>query len=153
MPRPKRRAPRQQLTPGQAAYVLQRLVRDRKISAAELNRYVSDLGQEIKDLENRLAALRAAHAAGPVAAGAAAPVRRRRRVRKAAAAAAPAKAAKAGKRAKAAITPEQLASRQLQGRYLGLVRQFSVNRRAYYAKVAKDRGREAAIKEMLEARK
>lgn len=61
----------------------------------------------------------------PVAA--AAPVKRRRRSR---------------------ITAEQLASRQLQGRYLGLIRQIPASRRGLIQKIAKDRGREAAINEM-----
>ncbi|HEY6140604.1 MAG TPA: hypothetical protein VI670_22850, partial [Thermoanaerobaculia bacterium] len=51
-----------------------------------------------------------------------------------------------GKRA--ALTPEQLASRQLQGRYLGLIRQIPANKRGQYQKTAKEKGREAAIKEM-----
>jgi hypothetical protein len=41
-----------------------------------------------------------------------------------------------------------LASRQLQGRYLGLIRQIPASRRAAFQKIAKDRGREAAINEM-----
>ncbi len=49
------------------------------------------------------------------------------------------------------LTGEQIASRQLQGRYLGLIRQIPATRRAHYAKIAKDRGREAAIKEMQSA--
>jgi hypothetical protein len=51
------------------------------------------------------------------------------------------------------LTPEQLASRQLQGRYLGLIRQIPANKRASYQKTAKERGREAAIKEMQETLK
>ncbi len=49
------------------------------------------------------------------------------------------------------LTGDQIASRQLQGRYLGLIRQIPATRRARYAKIAKDRGREAAIKEMQSA--
>ena len=67
-------------------------------------------------------------AASPAAA--AAPVKRRRRAR---------------------ITPEQLASRQLQGRYLGLIRQIPASRRGQYQKIAKDSGREAAINAMKSA--
>jgi hypothetical protein len=72
-----------------------------------------------------------------------------------ASAAAPAAAkggAKKGGR-KSAITAEQLASRQLQGRYLALVRQFPERKRIEFAKIAKEKGREAAIKEMQDARK
>jgi hypothetical protein len=44
-----------------------------------------------------------------------------------------------------------LASRQLQGRYLALVRRFPATRRAAIARTAKERGREAAIKEMQDS--
>ena len=69
----------------------------------------------------------------------------------AAAPAAAAAPAKRGRKRRSAITPEQLASRQLQGRYLALVRQIPANKRAQYAKTAKEKGREAAIKEMQDA--
>jgi hypothetical protein len=59
--------------------------------------------------------------------------------------------AKRGRRRKSAITPEQLASRQLQGRYLGLIRQVPANKRAQYQKIAKEKGREAAIRELQDA--
>jgi hypothetical protein len=52
------------------------------------------------------------------------------------------------RRRRSRITPEQLASRQLQGRYLGLIRQIPASKRAQYQKIAKERGREAAINEM-----
>lgn len=170
------------LSPGQAHYVLERLIGERRVSATEIEHYVGQMGREISDLEQRLARLR--DAAGPAAAAASAgvaagttAVRGRRRGRppgsgkkaagrpgrppgsgkkpgrpaKAAAAAAPAPAkggAKRGRKARAAITPEQLASRQLQGRYLALVRQFPESKRAQYAKIAKEKGREAAINQM-----
>ena len=161
------------LSSGQAAYVLDRLISERRISPGEINRYVSEMSQEISQLERRLASLRAA--AGPAAAAAAgiaagiaggAIARRRRRRRgpgrppgkrkpgrpPASASAAKASAKKRGRR-RSAITPEQLASRQLQGRYLALVRQFSATKRPAFAKTAKEKGREAAIKEMQDALK
>jgi hypothetical protein len=61
-----------------------------------------------------------------------------------------AKASKKGRK-RAAITSEQLASRQLQGRYLALVRRFPAAKRAGFAKTAKEKGREAAIKEMQDS--
>ena len=192
MPRPRKNATGGggSLSSGQASYVLDRLIAERRISPGEINRYVGEMGREISDLEARLARLR--EAAGPAAAAAAglvagaagaALVRRGRRpgrpgrppgrprgsksgrgpgrprknaapVAAAASAAAPqAGGAKRGRRgkSKASITPEQLASRQLQGRYLALVRQFPENRRTAFAKTAKEKGREAAIKEMQEA--
>ncbi|HEX7152332.1 MAG TPA: hypothetical protein VF618_12660 [Thermoanaerobaculia bacterium] len=134
---------------------------------------------EISELEQQLARLRAAHggesggssASGAPARGgarrgrppgsgkraAAAPTGRRRgRPSKAAAASGDqsssgeSAAAPAGRRRRrqSAITPEQLQSRQLQGRYLALVRRFPANKRAQYARIAKEQGREAAIKEM-----
>jgi O6-methylguanine-DNA--protein-cysteine methyltransferase len=72
-----------------------------------------------------------------------------------AAAAAPAAAESTGgvkrRRRRSRITPEQLASRQLQGRYLGLIRQIPATRRAQYQKIAKESGREAAINAMKSA--
>jgi hypothetical protein len=163
------------LSPGQASYVLDRLVADRRLSAGEISRYVSDMHREISDLESRLNSLRSAAgvgAAAPVrrrpgrppkaasAAGAPAPVQRRGRKRRgrppaaaSAAAAAPAAVAapvgrRRGRKRRSAITPEQLASRQLQGRYLGLIRQIPASKRGQYQKIAKDQGREAAIREM-----
>jgi O6-methylguanine-DNA--protein-cysteine methyltransferase len=53
------------------------------------------------------------------------------------------------KRRSSKITAEQLASRQLQGRYLGLIRQIPASKRGTYQKIAKEKGREAAIKEMM----
>jgi hypothetical protein len=151
---------------------LERLIGERRISAGEISRYVGEMGREISDLEARLQRLREAQGGGGTGSGAAAPARRGRRPGRpgrppgrppgrrpgrppaAAAAAAAAPAAKPGRRRgrrRSAITPEQLASRQLQGRYLALVRQFSENKRAQYAKIAKERGREAAIRDMQDA--
>lgn len=186
MPRPPRQSSGS-LSPGQAHYVLEQLIKERRISPGEISRYVGDMGREISDLESRLQRLREAHggSGGGSSAAAPAPAKRgpgrppgsgagRRPGRPgrppgrpgrppgrppasantaAAAAPAPSKGGKKGRKARAAITPEQQASRQLQGRYLGLVRRFPESKRAYYAKVAKEKGREAAIKEMTDANK
>lgn len=174
MPRPRLNAPAPQLTGGQASYVLDRLIADRRISPGEVSRYVSDMHREISDLESRLQTLRA-HAGASTGAGSGPSVtatgkrrgrppgsgKRRGRPpgsgKKAAAAASPA-AATAGtgggvkrRRRRARITPEQLASRQLQGRYLGLIRQIPATRRGQYQKIAKESGREAAISAMKSA--
>lgn len=192
MPRPRLNVPAPQLSHGQAAYVLERLISDRRISPGEVSRYVSDMHREISDLESRLQTLRS-HVSGstgtgsgggtgsgattgarrgrppgrppgrPAGSGVTASGKRRGRppgsknVASSAAApsAAPSAAAaapSAGKRRRRArITPEQLASRQLQGRYLGLIRQIPANKRAQYQKIAKDSGREAAINAMKSA--
>lgn len=52
-----------------------------------------------------------------------------------------------------ALTAEQIASRQLQGRYLAMVRRFGKRDRAHFSKIAKEKGREAAIREMQKASK
>ena len=181
MPRPRTQTSTT-LSPGQATYVLERLVADRRISPGEIYRYLSDINREISSLEERLNSLRGAagHGTGTgTGFGGAAPRRRGRRPgrprgtgRAAAASGASAAAAaptgrrrgrppgrKPGRpaggggkkrRGGAALTPEQRASRVLQGRYLGLIRQIPANKRGQYQKTAKERGREAAIKEMQE---
>jgi len=140
------------------------MISDRRISPGEVIRYVNEMQREIDELEKRLNSLRAAVGGGGGMtagnAGAAAPRRRgrppgsRNRARAAApapaAAAAPAKGRR-GRRGRTAITAEQLASRQLQGRYLGLIRQIPASRRGPYQRTAKEKGREAAIKEMQAA--
>jgi hypothetical protein len=192
MPRPRKNTSPSgtQLSSGQAAYVLERLIRERRVSQTDINRYVAEMGREISDLEARLQRLR--DAAGPVAAaavagiasaaGAAAAVVRRGRkpgrpkgavgrppgrppgrpagssnasATPAASAGAGAGAASGGatRRRRSPITAEQLASRQLQGRYLALVRQIPASKRAGFARIAKEKGREAAIKEMQDSLK
>jgi len=182
VPRP-RTSPQASYSHGQASYVLDRLVSERRISPGEVARYINDMQSEINDLERRLEALRAAATGGGMSSGggaAAAPAPRRRgrppgSGRKAgrppgrppgrpgrppgrppAAAspvAAPAAKAPDRRRRRSAITPEQLASRQLQGRYLGLIRQIPATRRAQYQRIAKERGREAAIGAMMDTLK
>ena len=140
MARPRKSA-EHDLTPGQASYVLQRLIGDRRITRNDVHRYLNDMRREIGELENRLASLRAA--TGGAIRSAISALRPGRRGRP--------PAAEGRKRRRARITPEQLASRKLQGRYLGLIRQIPASRRAQYQKIAKDKGREAAIKEMQTA--
>jgi len=136
VPRPKSSRP--QLTPGQASYVLDRLIGDRRVSAGEVARYVNDMRREIDELQQRLESLRAASSGGERPA----PPRRRGRP--------------AGPRGRrrgrpTAVTAERRASQQLQGRYLGLIRQIPKTKRGQYQKIAKEKGREAAIKEMVSA--
>jgi hypothetical protein len=150
MARPRKSASQHNFTPGQAKYVLERLIKDRRISASDIRAYVDEMRHEIGVLEERLRSLR--EATGEAIRGviqALTPGRRRGRppgsVTKQPA---PAAKPRARRRRRARITPEQLASRQLQGRYLGLIRQIPASRRGQYQKIAKERGREAAIKEM-----
>ena len=151
MPRPKKNAAANpSLSPGQAAYVLDRLIRDRRVTQYDVQRYVNEIGKEIQDLQRRLAELQQAGGGNSNAAPA---TRRPGRPpgRPAAAVAAPAAPAAVPAKRRRRITSQQLASRQLQGRYLALVRQIPASRRSMYAKIAKEKGREAAIKEMQNA--
>jgi hypothetical protein len=72
-----------QVTPGQAQWIVERLIADRRITSAEVQAILSSMGEEIADLERRLAALRGAAAqapvASPVAPRAAAPLKTRKR--------------------------------------------------------------------------
>lgn len=127
------------------------MINDRRVSPGEILRYVNEMQAEIDQLERRLQSLREAAGGGarPAVSG-----RRRGRPpgsRNRPKAAAPSGRAKRGRRRRSTITAEQLASRQLQGRYLGLIRQIPASRRGQYQKIAKDKGREAAIKEMASA--
>jgi hypothetical protein len=48
------------VTAGQAYWIIERLLADRRISQQDVQRYVADMGREIRDLEQRLASLREA---------------------------------------------------------------------------------------------
>jgi hypothetical protein len=55
------------VTPAQAQWIVERLIADRRISTADVRSILSDLGQEIASIEQRLATLRAAAGTGSVA--------------------------------------------------------------------------------------
>jgi len=48
------------VTPGQAQWVVERLLAERRITRADVQKYVADMGREIRDVEARLAGLREA---------------------------------------------------------------------------------------------
>lgn len=208
MPRP-RKAPAAAptLNAGQAAYVIDRLISERRVSSSDVSRYVTEMQREITDLEQRLTRLREAHGGSSSGGGSSTASSSARRGpgrpagsgrgpgrpagsgrgpgrpagsgkgRKGRPGRPPASAANAaagastgnegpqqpakrrgrkpgaGAKKASALSGEQLASRQLQGRYLALVRQFPEAKRTQYAKTAKEKGREAAIKEMQESLK
>ena len=139
MARPRKSVSDRKLSPGQASYVLDRLIGDRRVTRADVQRYVNDMHREIGDLERRMMSLKEA-AGGAIRSAIEALTPGQRRGR-------PPGGGK--KRKSAKITAEQLASRQLQGRYLGLIRQIPASKRGTYQKIAKEKGREAAIKEMM----
>lgn len=122
--------PRQQqtggsgLSPSQALYVLDRLIRERRVKEREVSRMASEMNSEIADLERRLAMLRGD--AGGAAKGRGRPGRR------------------SGRPVNAAVA----ASRRLQGEYMGLMRHISGRERSRIKKIAADKGREAAVREM-----
>jgi hypothetical protein len=78
---------RMEVTSGQAQWILERLLEDRRVSSQDVQRYVADMGREIQDIERRLASLREAAGSGSVASPAprstapAAKTRKRRRGR------------------------------------------------------------------------
>lgn len=112
------------LSPAQAVYVVDRLVRDKRISPARVRAIAADMVAEVREIERRLALLR----------GVSAPVwdRDRSRVRK----------------PRRAVSAETAASRQIQGQYLGLIRQIPATQRGRFKKVAREKGREAAIRQL-----
>lgn len=130
MPRPAKKI---SLSPGQSAYVVERALTDRKLTSSDVDRYLRSMRDEISALEQRLSALRNA-VVEPVR-RAVEEVRttitkRRRRVRR------------------KALTAERQASQQLQGQYLGYLRQIPERQRDRFKKMARDVGREKTIAEM-----
>lgn len=130
-----------QLTPAQAHYVLVQAVADRKLSYNDIVSYLARIQDEVRELEARLEQLRAA--APPVVAAPPA--------EKPADDARP-KAARARHRAPKPITPKRRASMKLQGQYLGLLQRVPEAKKAEIKKIAQEKGREAAIKQMRAAR-
>jgi hypothetical protein len=111
------------LTPGQAVYVLDRLVNERRISARDVSRMAAEMHQEISNLERRLAMLRA----GSGGSG---------------------RGSSSSRRSTGPVNPAVAASRRLQGEYMGLMRHITGRERARIKKIAAEKGREAAVREM-----
>src|SRR4051812_33641177 len=125
----KTQSPSTQVSPGEALYVLDRLINEKRITASEVARLAADMHDEIADLERRLAALR--QAAESVRSGSRNPVSTR---------------ASSG-RAKP-VNPSLMRSRKLQGEYMGLIRHIPASARPRMKKLAGEQGREAAVKAM-----
>jgi hypothetical protein len=119
------------VTPSQAHYILEKLIAERKVTAADVRRHIAGMWQEMSALEKRIAQLR--DVAEPVRH----PVRAARIVKE--------KLKRATRRMRRQVSAEVAASRQLQGRYIAAIRQLPKTRRARYAAIAKEKGREAAI--------
>jgi len=122
--------PRQQqtggsgLSPSQALYVLDRLIRERRVRASEATRMASEMNSEIADLERRLAMLRGETGGGTRSRG------------------------RPGRRPGRPVNAAVAASRRLQGEYMGLMRHISGRERSRVKKIAAEKGREAAVREM-----
>ena len=129
-----------EFTPEEARYVLEGLVKDRRVSKGELKQYLSRMKDEADELLERLRSLgwQGAVAVGAVVGGAALASSSRGR----------AAVTRAARAVKKAVTPEQQAGRKLQGRYLGLIRQIPASQRAKFSTMAKNDGRQAAIDAM-----
>lgn len=128
------------LSPQQALYVLRRAIADRKLSRVDVNRYLKGVGQEISEMENRLAELRGMRPAGTSG-------RRRGPGRPAGGGKARKGRGRAAKKKRSgkAVSPEVQKSRQLQGRYLGLLRQVPERERGKFKKIAQNDSREKAV--------
>ena len=116
------------VTPHQARYILEKLIDERTVSAADVRRHLSGMWQEMNALEKKIAELRAMT-------GGVHPVRRAKAI-----------AQRVAKRVKrSARSPEAIASRKLQGQYIAHIRQLPKSERKRFATIAKSDGREAAI--------
>jgi O6-methylguanine-DNA--protein-cysteine methyltransferase len=118
------------LTSSQTKYVLEKLIDEGKVTAADVRRHISGMWSEMNSLERRLAELRAM----------AEPLRHPMRAIKG--------AAKKLTRAKRKISAKGRASYRLQGQYVAHIRQIPKGERARFKRMAKKDGREKAVAEM-----
>lgn len=146
MPRERNKAI--EVTPHQAQYILERLQRAGHLTATHIQRYLADLTEEIVSIERRLRHLRDAHAPAPDSRESGRPGgRAKRSLPRKNLTPRPADDRKRKKR-KFTVTAKVLASREIQGRYLPLLNKFTGRNRERFARIARDRGREAAITAM-----
>ena len=123
MPRPANVPP---LTANQARYILEKLIDEGQVSAADVRRHLAGMWQEMTFIEKRLSELQ----------GAAQPVRHPVRA---------VRSAVKQRRRRRNASPEVAASQRLQGQYLGLIRQVPEGDRKRFQDIAKEKGREAAV--------
>ena len=120
----------QSVTPRQALYILEKLIDEGTVSAADVRRHLAGMWQEMTFLEKRISELRGvADVARHPVARAKATIRKRQRRRR-------------------PVTPEVAASQKLQGQYLGFMRQIPEGDRKRFQEIAKEKGREAAVEAM-----
>src|SRR5664279_2643127 len=152
MPRP-RKPIKLSLTAHQALYALEKAVSDRKLSAADVDRYVASMHHEISAIEERLTRLKDA-VVGPVkklfGGGMPFPLGGRKAERGGGGEVPVPHSAKknAGgdpsfpKKRKKRVSAVRKASMQLQGQYLGLMQKFPKTKRAGFKAMAKKDGRD-----------
>ncbi|MGZ5493146.1 MAG: hypothetical protein ACXW3E_06545 [Thermoanaerobaculia bacterium] len=127
------------LSSTQASYVLEKLIHEGKVAAADISRHLGSIGSEIRNLEKRLSDLRD-DMPEPIKH----PVR--------AARTASMKVTKVAKKVrKRVLSAQAKASQQIQGQYLGYMQQIRKSARAKYKVIAKKLGREKAIVAMKNA--
>jgi len=121
------------LSPSNAMRLVQMLIKEGKILAHDIARYL-----HIAQLEERLTKLR----------GSKVPHVRRSKNSSKPKSSKTSKRTKSPKRPKRKISAKGRRSYQLQGKYIAYIRRFPKSGRAKYAKLAKEEGRERAIAEM-----
>lgn len=117
------------VTPGQAQWIVERMLSERRLSRADVRDLLSDMAQEISELEHRLAALKGTAGAPSVSR----PARRQRR------------AAKVGRRQ---LTSRKKASghpRGIAGTLAVLLRSIPAAEHAAIATIRAEKGIKAAI--------
>jgi hypothetical protein len=119
-------------------YFLDYALAEKKITKADLTRYEQKLKEEMTSLEVRLDQLRNAMGAASTKIA---------QVVKSAGNEIPTPFRKARRKVKKA-TAEVMASRKLQGHYISALRSLPKSKRAKFAAIAKEKGREAAIREI-----
>jgi len=121
---------RQSLSPGQAQYVVNRLIAERRVSADEVARYVGEIQRDIADIEARLARLREANGGTSVGrAGAQPPID-----------------AATGRSSRTSRTRRRRTGNPLAGSYMGFMRQVTGPRKkAEFRKIKEQHGYERAI--------
>lgn len=121
------------LTPAQAQYVLALAVADRKLRYNDIVSYLAQSAKEARELEFRLAQLRQVMQDSAPRGSRKKTARTQRTLKKTHA-----------KKSKS-ISPQHRASMQLQGAYLGRLRRMPESQKASIRKLAREKGREAAI--------
>ncbi len=138
----------EELTPGQAQFVLERIVADKKIKPREIDKYIKEMDSEIETLEERLSMLRGSLASGLGSSS----TRRKRSAPNASPTGGGTRKGSTRKRgSRPATSPEAQKSRQLQGQYISLIKRFSGKERDKFKALAKEKGREEAVNQMKKA--